>query len=94
MGHFSPTNQDSFAYSPVFSPDGSRLVSLANLGGKDSDKSALYIVDAVGSKPVKLGEFLNAGDIGSTQDGTHLVLTYRQENYTEIALYPLTGKNA
>lgn len=87
----SLASQDGLAYSPVFSPDGSRLVYWANLSGKDSDKSALYIVDAMGSEPVKLGEFLNSGDLSWTPDGNHLVLTYGQDNYIEISLYSFSG---
>ncbi len=87
----SPVSQDGFAYAPVFSPDGSRLVYWSRLSGKDAGKSALYVVEAKGSEPVKLGEFLNAGDLGWTSDGNHLVLTYGQDNYIEIALYSFSG---
>lgn len=87
----SPKNQDGFAYSPVFSPDGNRVIYLVDLDGKGVAKNALFIKDIVRGKLVKLGEFSNTGGLGWTQDGTHLVLTYGQKNYTEIALYSFAG---
>jgi len=81
---------NGFAYSPVYSPEGDRLVYLADLDGLDANMATLFVVDAAVGEPRELGTFDSAGYLSWTADGYHLLMTRGPWDNSEILLLSTT----
>ena len=65
----------AYAFSPVFSPDGSQVAYLAVPNGPDSMEHVLVVQPISGGEPRELARFGPAGSLAWFQDGGRLLLT-------------------
>lgn len=71
----SPDYGPGYAFRPRFSPQGDRLAYLANLGGPESNRVSLFVIDLPDGEPREVGVFTQVEQFSWSPDGAYLVLS-------------------
>ena len=90
-GQVSPEVAGSYAFLPVYSPDGLQLAYLVNSGGPDSMQYTLVIQDLTSGETRELGVFESVWYLEWSTDGKALVLSAGPHPNQQVYAYDLVN---
>jgi hypothetical protein len=90
----SPEDAQSYAFLPVYSPDGSQLAYLVTTGGPDSQVNTLVVQDLTSGEVRELGIYESVWNLDWSSDGRALVFAAGPHGSERVYTYDLVNSLA